>query len=403
MWVSRKLDPPLSISGTNNICSIHQELNRICHLYQQYLSLISEQSSDIHAILADALQGRSPTRKECLQLIQSEEIHAMGQTAGLMVRHRFGLYATYINNIILNYTNVCITDCRFCAFYRPPGHEEAYTLTIPEIMTRVKTAWEMFGIRQVLIQGGHNPDLGIEFYEETFETIRDRFPKVGIHGLSASEIDIISRVEKCSTAEVLSRLKEAGLQSVPGAGAEILVDSVKAIISPKKISSDQWLRIMEEAHNIGLPSSATMMYGHVESDSDVVEHLYRILALQKKTGGFMSFIPWNYEPHNTPMYEDGTVTSGTGGLKLLKMIAISRIIYDSTIPHIQSSWLTNGVGMAQLALAHGANDFGGTLIGEEVVSCTGARSTELTDARVRAAILQAGYKVAERDNFYNLV
>jgi len=183
----------------------------------------------------------------------------MGMTAGHMARRRYGRSVSFVNNIILNYTNVCITDCKFCAFYRSPGSKDAYTLTLDEIESRVKTAWEMFGIRQVLIQGGHNPELGIEYYEEAFDRIRTKFPKVGIHGLSPSEIDMISRIEKCSTAEVLSRLKESGLQSVPGAGAEILVDEVKDIISPKKISSAQWLKIREEAHTAGLPSSATMM------------------------------------------------------------------------------------------------------------------------------------------------
>ena len=357
--------------------------------------------SDVDSILSRALRGERPSKEECIQLLESEDVHALGQVAGEMVRRRFGQRATYVNNIILNYTNVCITDCRFCAFYRPPRHQEAYALTIPEIVARVRSSWELFGIRQVLIQGGHNPKLGIEYYEEAFEAIRHGFPDVGIHGLSASEIDMISRVEKTTTGEVLARLKDAGLQSIPGAGAEILVDSVKKIISPKKISSDTWLRIMKEAHTLGLPASATMMYGHVESSKDIAEHIYRIVELQESTMGFMAFIPWNYEPNNTPMHEDGTIKHGTGGLQLLKMIAISRIIFDSIIPHIQSSWLTNGVGMAQLALTYGADDFGGTLIGEEVVSCTGARSTELTTDHIRHAIQQIGYQPMERDNFYD--
>jgi len=201
----------------------------------------------------------------------------------------------------------------------------------------------------------------------------------------------------------LSRLKDAGLQSIPGAGAEILVDSVKDIISPKKISSADWIRIMDEAHSLGLPASATMMYGHVENKKDIVDHFFKIVKLQEKTKGFMAFIPWNFEPINTLMHEEGLVEYGTGGVQLLKMIAISRLVFDGLIPHIQSSWLTNGVGMAQLALQYGADDFGGTLIGEEVVSCTGARSTELTDKKIIDAIHQIGYQVEERDNFYNPV
>ena len=233
--------------------------------------------------------------------------------------------------------------------------------------------------------------------------IRSKFPEVGVHGLSTSEIDMIARVENSSTKEVLSRLKDAGLQSVPGAGAEVLTDSVKEIISPKKIKSDEWIRIMDEAFDLGLTASATMMYGHVESNQDIVEHFDKIVKLQKKSNGFMAFIPWSFEPNNTLMQKNGTVTYGAGGIQLLKMISISRLIFDGLINHIQSSWLTNGIGMAQLALQYGADDFGGTLIGEEVVSCTGSRSTELTDKRIIESIKQIGYSVEERDNFYHTV
>lgn len=369
------------------------------------MSQITEQihSSQISDILENALHGTRPTKSDILRLLKSDDVHLMGLVAGDLSRKRFGKKASFVNNIILNYTNVCITDCKFCAFYRSPGDAESYTLSLDQIEARVRTAWEMFAIRQVLIQGGHNPNLGIEYYEDAFKMIRAKFPQVGVHGLSASEIDMIARIEKTSTKEVLSRLKEAGLQSIPGAGAEILVDSVKDVISPKKISSADWLRIMEEAHFIGLPASATMMYGHVESLDDVTNHFDKIIQLQQKTKGFMAFIPWNFEPNNTLMQKENLVTFGVGGMHLLKMIAISRLVFDGLINHIQSSWLTNGVGMAQIALQYGADDFGGTLIGEEVVSCTGARSTELTGQKIIDAIHQIGYSVEERDNFYNLV
>ena len=359
------------------------------------------QKSDIKDILENSLNGQRPGPEDCLRLLESDDVHLMGLVSGHLTRKQFGKKASFINNIILNYTNVCITDCKFCAFYRSPGADDAYTLTLDEIETRVKTSCEMFNIRQVLIQGGHNPNLKIEYYEDAFKMIREKFPLVGVHGLSTSEIDMIARVEKSSTREILSRLKDAGLQSMPGAGAEILVDSVKDVISPKKISSDDWIRIMDESHALGIPSSATMMYGHVENNKDIVSHFSKLVALQEKTKGFMAFIPWNFEPNNTLMQEEGIATAGTGGVQLLKMIAISRLVFDGLIPHIQSSWLTNGVGMAQLALQYGADDFGGTLIGEEVVSCTGARSTELTDKKIIDAIHQIGYSVEERDNFYN--
>ncbi len=359
--------------------------------------------SEIGDTLENSLKGQRPGLEDCVRLLESNDVHLMGLVAGYLTRKKFGKKISFVNNMILNYTNVCITDCKFCAFYRPPGDNESYTVSLQEIESRIKAAWDMFGITQVLIQGGHNPALGIEYYEDAFRLIRKKFPKVGVHGLSASEIDMIARVEKSSTKEVLGRLKEAGLQSIPGAGAEILVDSVKNIISPKKISSDQWLQIMEEAHNMGIPASATMMYGHVESSHDIAEHFIKIARLQEKTEGFMAFIPWSFEPNNTLMQKEKIVTYPAGGLQLLKMIAISRIMYDGLIPHIQSSWLTNGIGMAQIALQYGADDFGGTLLGEEVVSCTGARSTELTPNRIIAAVKQMGYAAEERDNFYNPV
>ncbi len=361
------------------------------------------QKSDVRDILDKSVNGQRPQKEDFVRLLESDDVYVMGLVAGHLTRKRFGNKASFVNNIILNYTNVCITDCKFCAFYRSPGAQDSYTLTLDEIESRVKTSWELFKIRQVLIQGGHNPNLSIEYYEDAFRLIRSKFPEIGVHGLSASEIDMISRVEKTSTKEVLSRLKESGLQSIPGAGAEILVDPVKDVISPKKISSDAWLRIMDEAHSIGLPASATMMYGHVETNNDIAEHFDKIVRLQEKTGGFMAFIPWSFEPNNTELQSDDIVNYGAGGVQLLKMIAISRLIFDDLIPHIQSSWLTNGVGMAQLALQYGADDFGGTLIGEEVVSCTGARSTELTANKIIDSIKQIGFGVEERDNFYNTI
>ncbi|HUU47884.1 MAG TPA: CofH family radical SAM protein [Nitrosopumilaceae archaeon] len=359
--------------------------------------------SDIGDILENSLNGERPNPEECLRLLKSDDVYLMGLVSGHLAKKQFGKKASFVNNIILNYTNVCITDCKFCAFYRSPGAEDSYTLTLDQIEARMKSAWDLFKIRQVLIQGGHNPNLKIEYYEDAFKMIREKFPMVGVHGLSTSEIDMIARVEKSSTKEILSRLKDSGLQSIPGAGAEILVDSVKDVISPKKISSNDWIRIMDEAHSLGIPGSATMMYGHVENNQDIVDHFFKITQLQEKTKGFMAFIPWNFEPNNTLMKEEGIAVNGSGGIKLLKMIAISRLVLDGLIPHIQSSWLTNGVGMAQLALQYGADDFGGTLIGEEVVSCTGARSTELTGKVIVDAIHQIGFQVEERDNFYNPV
>jgi cyclic dehypoxanthinyl futalosine synthase len=359
--------------------------------------------SDVSDILNAVLDGQSLTLNECIRLIRSEDVYAIGLIGNILRQRLYGNTVTFVNNIILNYTNVCITYCKFCAFYRKPGDKEAYTVPLEEILRRVGTSREIFGITQVLIQGGHNPNLGIEYYEDAFNAIKLKYPEIGIHGLSASEIDMIAKVERSSTREVLARLKAAGLDSLPGAGAEILDDNVKAEISPLKIKSDEWLRIMEESHNLGLQSSATMMYGTVESEEQQARHIIKIARLQQKTKGFMAFIPWSFEPNKTEMQNEGTIKYPSGGLHLLKMIAISRIMYYGIIDHLQSSWLTNGIGMAQLALNYGADDFGGTLIGEEVVSATGAASTELTAQKIINAVKQVGFDVAERDNFYHMI
>jgi cyclic dehypoxanthinyl futalosine synthase len=361
------------------------------------------ETSDVSDILQAVISGNRLKLNDCIHLIKSDNIYALGLVGGFLRDKIFGKVATFVNNIILNYTNVCITYCKFCAFYRAPGHNEAYTLPISEIVKRVLTSKQLFGISQVLIQGGHNPNLHIEYYEDAFREIRKRCPDVGIHGLSASEIDMIAKVERCSTVEVLSRLKDAGLDTLPGAGAEVLDDAIKHQISPLKIKSDEWLRIMEEAHKLGIKSSATMMYGTLEDEEQQARHLMKIANLQEKTGGFMAFIPWSFEPNMTQMQSEGLIKYPSGGLRLLKMIAISRIVYHNLINHLQSSWLTNGIGMAQLALTYGADDFGGTLIGEEVVTATGARSTELTSNTIVSAIKQIGYSAHERDNFYRLI
>jgi cyclic dehypoxanthinyl futalosine synthase len=326
--------------------------------------------SDISDILDSALAGHRLGLKDCIRLIKSDDVNSMGFVANTLRQSLFGDTITFINNIILNYTNVCITYCKFCAFYRPPGHEESYTVPIQEIIKRVATSREMFGITQVLIQGGHNPNLKLEYYEDAFKAIKQRYPE---------------------------------MDTFAGGGAEILEDSVKEQISPLKIKSHEWLRIMEEAHHLGLRSVATMMYGTVETEEDRARHIIKIAQLQEKTGGFMVFIPWSFEPNKTQMQSEGKIRYASGGLSLLKMIAIARIMYYGLIDHLQSSWLTNGIGMAQLALNYGADDFGGTLIGEEVVSATGSRSTELTSDKIIVAIKLAGFRAAERNNFYKLI
>ncbi|WP_458742806.1 CofH family radical SAM protein [Candidatus Nitrosocosmicus sp. T] len=359
--------------------------------------------SEIENTIDRILKDHDITLNDLILLLKSQEIQRLGLVGNSIRERRYGKNVTFINNIILNYTNVCVTYCKFCAFYRPPGHEESYTVSKEEILKRVVFAKANYNIKQVLFQGGHNPKLNTEYFEDVFRTLKTKCPDVAIHGLSASEVDMIARVDKTSPLEVLERLQKVGLESLPGAGAEILVDEVKDIISPLKISSQTWLDIMEKAHNIGMKSSATMMYGTVESVEQRARHILKIADLQRKTGGFMAFIPWSFEPNKTEIQDSGLVQHPMGGFELLKMISVSRIVFNGLIDHLQSSWLTNGIGMAQLAIYHGSDDFGGTLIGEEVVSATGARSTELLSKNIITAIKAMGYTPAERNNSYDVI
>ncbi len=359
--------------------------------------------SEIEDTVDRMLENHEIKLNDVIYLLESQEIQRLGLVGNSIRENIFGKNVTFINNIILNYTNVCVTYCKFCAFYRPPGHEESYTVSKEEILNRVVFAKANYNIKQVLFQGGHNPKLNTEYFEDIFKTLKAKCPDVAIHGLSASEVDMIARVDRTSPLEVLERLQDAGLESLPGAGAEILVDEVKDIISPLKISSQTWLDIMEKAHSIGIKSSATMMYGTVESVEQRARHILKIADLQRKTNGFMAFIPWSFEPNKTEIQGSGLVQHPMGGFELLKMISVSRIVFKDLIDHLQSSWLTNGIGMAQLAIYHGSDDFGGTLIGEEVVSATGARSTELLSKNIITAIKAMGYKPAERNNSYDII
>ncbi len=330
------------------------------------------------------------------------DIWTLGMHADRIRRDLFGNITTFIPNMILNYTNICVCACRFCAFYRPPGHSEAYVLSVEEAVRKAVEIDRRFGgIRQILVQGGLNPDLTIEYFEALFKSLKARLPHVAIHGLSPVEIDFIARRERMSHREVLERLKEAGMDTLAGGGAEILVDEVRRAISPNKIDSSTWLKIMELAHEMGIKSNATMVYGHVESISHWAEHLYAILQLQRRTHGFLSFVAWNFEPGNTELGR--TVKYPRTSATLLKIIAVSRIVFKGEIPHIQSSWLTNGLETAELALKFGANDFGGTLYEERVIPATGVKTPILTRDYVISLIKSWGFTPAERDNWYQII
>lgn len=358
---------------------------------------------DITSVLEKALDGDSLSLREVELLMKSSHTDLIGSVADKIRRRVVGDTVTFVTNQILNYTNVCVVKCNFCAFYRNEGDQDAYALSPEEVVERAYRAWKMYNTRQVLIQGGVNPNFGIEYYESVFRGVKSRTKNLAIHGLSTSEIEFIARKERMSIKEVLMRLKAAGLSSVPGAGGEILVDSVRKELGRTLSNSEGYLRVMEEAHKLSIPTSVTMMYGHVETPEDRAKHLMSVLDLQKKTGGFMAFIGWNFEPGNTRLEKEGKVRYTAGGADLLKVVAGARITFQGMIRNIQSSWLTVGIPMAQLALNYGANDWGGTIFEEEVIPATGKQVGNLRVQKLVEAVKKIGRPVAERDNFYNII
>lgn len=309
---------------------------------------------------------------------------------------------SYIVDRNINYTNLCITDCKFCAFYRRPKDDEAYVLSFEEIGAKIDEAKERGGV-QILMQGGHNPYLPLDWYLDLLRFIKEKHP-IHVHGFSASEIEMIMRVSRLPLDEVLCQLREAGLDSIPGAGAEILVDAVRDFIAPRKIDSARWLEIHEAAHEAGLLTTATMMYGVGESWADRLEHLLKLRAAQARSiargaGRFTAFISWSFQPTHTEM-EHWNLALGTG-MDYLRMTALGRLVLDN-FDNLQVSYVTQGPKMAQLALTFGANDFGSLMIEENVVSAAGIDFI-MPEQEIVRIIEDAGFRPARRYQDYTLV
>jgi len=326
-------------------------------------------------------------------LFRSASIHDLGARA-MEVRRQLhpGNEVTYVVDRNISLTNVCTSGCHFCAFFRSPGHPEGFVTGTDEILGKVEELVEAGGT-QVLIQGGLNPDLGLRDYADLFAAIRQRFPEVTIHSLCPVEIVYLSDREGLTRREVLEALVEAGLSSLPGGGAEILVDGVRERLHARKCSSGEWLEVMETAHGMGLQTTATMMFGHVETFEDRAEHLLRIRELQARTGGFTAFIPWTYQPGRTRLGG-----KPAGGVDYLRTLAVSRIVLDN-VENIQASWMTQGLKIGQMALFHGANDMGGVILEENVVRATGLR-IESNEEELRRVIEEAGFRPVKRDTQY---
>ncbi len=321
------------------------------------------------------------TKEEALALLKNADLKELGKmaTARKKELHPKGI-TTFVIDRNINYTNICWVDCKFCAFYRHEKDADAYVLTFDEIDAKIE---ELLGIggTQILFQGGVHPKLKIEWYEELVEHIHQKYPTITIHGFSSIEIDFIAKVSRISVEEVLERLQAKGLASIPGAGAEILSDKVRDIIAPKKIDSNVWVDIHRKAHKLGIKSTATMMYGTVETDEDIIEHFDMIRNLQDETGGFRAFIMWSFQGKNTELLAQIPDMEKPSSNRYLRLLAVARLYLDN-VPNIQSSWVTQGPYIGQMALHFGANDLGSTMMEENVVSSAGASFSMAKDEMI---------------------
>lgn len=350
--------------------------------------------------LTQALQGVDRVdRREALELLTRVPMGVLMARAhaARMARHPDAV-VTFVYDTNPNYTNVCVTRCRFCAFCRSPNDPEAYTLTPDQVAQRVRAAAEQ-GATTVLFQGGHNPKIHLNDWLAYIRAIRTACPQVHIHPFSPAEYVFMAQQEGCQVADVLQVVYNEGIRTIPGGGAEILSERVRRIIAPAKADTQQWLDVCETAHRIGFRTTATMMYGHVEIDEEIVEHLFLLRDLQDRTGGFASFIPWSFKPGGTALGRD--IARSVHPAKYVRIIALARLVLDN-FDHIQSSWFSENAGAGQSGLLAGADDFGGILVEENVLQQAGhERSTTLEN--IQTIIRRAGFTPAQRDSFYNVI
>jgi cyclic dehypoxanthinyl futalosine synthase len=341
-----------------------------------------------------AASGQRLQEQEALALFDAP-LAALGAAADAACRRLHPEpYRTFVIDRNINYSNICVSGCRFCAFYRPPGHPEGYLLTRDEILAKVGEAAAL-GATQILMQGGLHPELPIGWFEDILRAIKGRFP-VTLHSLSAPEVVHLARLSGLTIRETLGRLQQAGLDSLPGGGAEILCDDIRFALSPRKCTADEWFAVMREAHALGMRGTATMVFGHIESPAHRVRHLLRVRELQDETGLFTAFIPWTFQPLNTAL--GGEPASAHDYLRTL---AIARLVLDN-VPNLQASWVTQGARIGQLTLAFGANDLGSTMLEENVVRAAGVEF-RLSADELAGLIRGAGFVQARRDTYYHVL
>ena len=351
----------------------------------------------VNEIADKVLGGARVDRAEALELYRRAPTHLLGHLADtIRARKHPGRIVTYIIDRNVNYTNVCVARCNFCAFYRPVGSSEGYVLGFEEIFRKIDETIAVGG-NQLLLQGGHNPDLPIAWYEDLFRSVKGRYPTFKLHALSPPEVLHIAKLNQVPVPEVIERLIAAGLDSIPGGGAEILVDRVRKLLNCYgKASSDEWLGVMRQAHLAGLRTTATMMYGTVETDEERIEHMMRLRDVQDETGGFTAFITWSYQPEHT---ERGGAEAT--GVDYLRTLALARIVLDN-FDNLQASWVTQGGKVGQLSLAYGANDMGSVMIEENVVRAAGA-SYCMDELEIVVNIEDAGFTPKRRNMHYEML
>ena len=359
--------------------------------------MITTKRFSLQAILDKSIQGQRIDCAEALKLLESSELSAIGRAAQAVTeRLHPENFRTYNIDRNINYTNICTAVCDFCAFYRTPKSSEGYVLDRQELLAKIRETVELGG-NQILMQGGLHPHFKLDWYEELLRDIKSSYPGVNIHGFSPPELHHFTKINKISIETVLERLKIAGLGSIPGGGAEILVDRVRSAITRGKVMTDDWLNVMRVWHKLGGISTATMMFGHAETLAERIEHLDRIRQLQDETHGFTAFICWTFQPENTQMSH----LPPAGSFEYLKTQAVARLFLDN-VPNIQSSWVTQGLKIGQLAMLFGANDMGSLMLEENVVAEAGTVHY-LTLDQIRDAISQLGFIPRQRDVFYHLV
>ena len=354
-------------------------------------------SSPIADVLAKAIDGVRLAPEDAVALIQSNELPSLAGAADAVSRRVHPEpYRTYNIDRNINYTNICVGGCRFCAFSRVEGDPDGYILDLPTLFAKIDETIALGG-NQILLQGGMHPDLKLDWYESLVAAVKRRYPTLNVHGFSPSEIHHIAQVSGLGVRDVLQRLKAVGLGSLPGGGAEILVDRVRHTLSRCKASTDQWLDVCRQWHALGGHGTATMMFGHIETPADRVEHLLRLRDLQDETHGFTAFIGWTFQPGNTQLAD----LPKAGAFDYLRTLAVARLFLDN-FPNLQASWVTQGLKIGQMSLRFGANDLGSLMIEENVVAAAGT-SFRTSEESLRQAIRDAGYAPARRDVFYRVL